>query len=57
VDIKEGTTVKWSFALAPGGGGFGQPLVRAWKLPADTALTVQQSAAVASYVTCLYEVE
>lgn len=57
LDVKEGTTVKFSFACAPLGGGFGQPLARAWKLPAATALTVQQSAAVNSFVSVLYEVE
>lgn len=57
LDVKEGATVKWSFAMAAGGGGFGQPLHRAWKLPADTALVVQQSAAVNAFVTVVYEVE
>jgi hypothetical protein len=57
IDVKEASTVRWSFALAASGGGFAQPLARAWKLPANTALTVQQSAAVSSYVTVIYEVE
>src|SRR5262249_15238538 len=56
VDLKDGSTVKWSFAMAASGGGFGQPLGRPWKLAANTALKVQQSAAVASYVSVVYEV-
>jgi hypothetical protein len=57
IDVKEGTTAKFSFAAAANGGGFACPLSRAWKLPADTALTVQQSAAVNSFASAIYEVE
>ncbi len=57
-DIKESTTVKWSFAMAADGGGFVLPIPanQWWDLPAATALKVQQSAAVTSYVTVGYEV-
>ena len=57
VDLKDGTTKKWSFAMAANGGGFGLPLTpKPWKLAAGAALNVQQSAAVVSYVSCIYEV-
>lgn len=57
VDLKDGTTAKFSYAMAALGGGFGQPLgVKPWKLAAGAALNVQQSAAVASYVSVIYEV-
>jgi hypothetical protein len=57
IDVREGSTVKFSFACGAGGGGFACPLSRAWKLPAETALVVQQSAAVESFVSCTCEVE
>src|SRR5262245_59063768 len=57
IDLKDGTTVKFSFACAANGGGFAPPMLGAWKLSAGTALKVQQSAAVASYVSVVYKVE
>lgn len=57
VDLKEATTAKFTFSMSANGGGFACPLTACWKLPANTALNVQQSAAVASYVTVVYRVE
>jgi hypothetical protein len=56
VDLKDGTTAKFSYAMAANGGGFAMPLRSGWLLTAATALNVVQSAAVASYVTVEYEV-
>lgn len=46
VDIKDGSTVRFSFFLAAAGGGFVLPLPVPWKLAANAALTAQLSAAV-----------
>lgn len=39
LDIREGTTVRISMALAASGGGYIMPFPSPWKLPAATALT------------------
>ena len=57
VDVKDGGSAKFSFAMAANGGGFTKPFPRPWKLTAATALNVQQSAAVNSFLSCIYEVE
>lgn len=57
VDIKEGTTAKFSFAMAANGGGFMQPFPDPWELPENTALTVEQSASVVSYVSAITRVD
>lgn len=47
LDIKDGTTVRFSFMLAADGGGFVLPIpAPGWKLAANTALNVAISAAV-----------
>jgi hypothetical protein len=58
VDIKDGTTAKLSYHLASAGGGFvaSLPSPHHWDLTVATALKVQQSAAVTSWVSVGYEV-
>jgi len=53
LDLKEGLggTVRYSYVMAPRGGGFVNPLREPWRLPANTALVVQQTSAVDSFVT------
>ena len=46
LDIKDGSTVRYSFLLAADGGGFVLPLPVPWKLAANAALNVQLSGAV-----------
>lgn len=55
-DIKEGSTVKFTYILPKTGGGFVLPLPGiGWKLPANTALNVQSDTGVTSIeVTALY---
>jgi hypothetical protein len=55
--LKDGTTAKFSLAMAANGGGFGIVLPPGgWLLTANTALNVVQSASVTSYVTVCYEI-
>lgn len=58
VDLKEGAggTKQFSHPMGANGGGFTEPLPFSWALPVETALVVQQSAAVVSYVTVQYRV-
>lgn len=46
IDLKDGTTVRWSMELAADGGGFVQEFNPPWKITANTAFTAQLSAAV-----------
>lgn len=55
VDVKDGSTARFTFAVGANGGGFACPLSTGWHLASNSALTVQQSAAVTSYVTALYD--
>lgn len=57
IDLKEGAggTIRYTFCLAPRGGGFAHANFL-WKLPANTALRVQQNSAQDSYVTVNYRV-
>ena len=59
VDLKEGAggTIRYSYVMAPRGGGFAQSLRSEWILPANTALVVQQTAMGTAYVTVNYYVE
>jgi hypothetical protein len=56
VDIKDGSTIRFSYAMASSGGGFALPPGAAWLLAENSALNVQQSAAVNSYVSAIYTV-
>lgn len=56
VDLKDGSTKKFSYAMAANGGGFGFNPAGGWLLTANTALNVQQSQAVASYVSVVYAI-
>ena len=59
LDLKEGAggTVRYSYVMAANGGGFAHgALGTAWRLPENTALVVQQTAAGNSYVTVNYRV-
>lgn len=56
LDIKDGTTAHFTFAMGANGGGFAAPLPAAWHLTSNTALKVQQSASVNTYVTATYDV-
>lgn len=51
-----GTTARYSRVMAAGGGGFVTNLNSPWKLPANTALSLTQSAANQGYYTVNYYV-
>jgi hypothetical protein len=57
IGLRDGTgsgNDKYNFAMAANGGGFTVNLNVPWKLTANTALFVAQSAGVNSYVTVNY---
>lgn len=54
VDIKEGSTIKYSFMMASKGGGFVTNLQSPWKLPANTAFVLQQDQTVNTFITVNY---
>lgn len=56
MDLKDGSTSLFSFAMAANGGGFALPFSAGWHLTGNTALKAQQSAAVNSFVMVQYEV-
>lgn len=51
-----GTTARYTRVMAAGGGGFATNLNSPWKLPANTALSLTQSAANQGYYTVNYYV-
>jgi hypothetical protein len=57
VDWYDNATKRFSFAMGANGGGFSCPLTSGWRLATNAPLKIQQSASVASYVSCLYVVE
>ena len=56
VDLKEGLAgiIRYTYVMAPGGGGFAHSLKSTWTLPEDTALVVKQTVNGPAYVTVNY---
>jgi hypothetical protein len=56
IDLKDGTTAKWTAALAANGATHTASWNAGWDLTANTALNAQQSANQAAVVCVLYQV-